>query len=76
MNELYNWCSRVLGEGEGEGKTPPHWGKKEMGLRQKIHEIRRATEARVDRRFYVKHAEDVRFDFEEAKAKAEESPPA
>lgn len=61
MNEMYQWCLSAQGETEKPYLRPPFWGLREKWLRETIHHIRLATEARGDKRFTVTSAADVGF---------------
>ncbi|KAI0875487.1 hypothetical protein GGS24DRAFT_287211 [Hypoxylon argillaceum] len=61
MNEMYDWCQQAKSEQTGAYLAAPLWGGRERWLREKLHGIRRATEARGKDRFLVKTVEDVEF---------------
>ena len=67
MNEMYDWCRQASrSNSKTEGKFPKHWNAKEWWEREMAAEMKKAFNARGERRSEVFSYEQLGFRFEGA----------
>ncbi len=68
LNDLYKWAASAekgLGlENNGTGKLGRFWNEREIWMRSKFPEIKKAYVARGEKRFEVRTAEELGFDYD------------
>lgn len=76
LNRLEEWVAsaeKVEGlENDGHGKGAPSWNGKDVWMRSKFPQIKKAYSERGEKRFEVRTAEDLGYDYERWKGEAGE----
>ncbi|KAJ9298679.1 hypothetical protein DTO271G3_3646 [Paecilomyces variotii] len=79
LNFLYDWARKARTESElgneGKGKLGTRWGEKEMWMRERFPEIKKAFQSKGEERHSIRTLEEIGFDFDAWKKEHENNGP-